>query len=90
MNGVADALEVSLEQWKTLASYFEELYSLSIKNSDPHSTSTIRKQFLAPKIQKIKLMGNLITNAHMLRSGQGGKGDLENYLIDRLQKELKP
>lgn len=89
INGIAAALEVALIQWKTLASYFEDLYALSIKNSDPHAASTIKKQFLAPKIQKIKLMGDLVTNAHRLRNAQGGRSDLENYLIDRLQKELR-
>lgn len=89
INDVAAALEVALIQWKTLASYFEDLYALSIKNSDPHTASTIKKQFLTPKIQKIKLMGDLITNAHKLRSAPDGRGDLENYLIDRLQKELR-
>lgn len=82
-------MEVAQVQWKTLAGYFEELYALCIKNLDPVSASTIKKQFLAPKIQKIKLSRDLITNAHRLRSAQDGRGDLENYFIDRLQKELK-
>nr|XP_028588568.1 ferritin light chain-like [Podarcis muralis] len=89
ISGVAAALEVALVQWKMMAGHFEELYALSIKNSDPHTASTIKKQFLAPKIQKIKLMGDLITNARRLRNAQDSRGDLENYLIDRLQKELK-
>ncbi|XP_048342269.1 ferritin light chain, oocyte isoform-like isoform X1 [Sphaerodactylus townsendi] len=89
INDVAAALEVALIQCKMLAGYFEDLYALSIKNSDPHTASMIKKQFLAPKIQKIKLMRDLITNAHRLRSDQDGRGDLENYLIDRLQKELR-
>ncbi|XP_077177715.1 ferritin light chain-like [Paroedura picta] len=89
INGVAAALEVALTQWKMLAGYFEDLYALSIKNSDPHTANTIKKQFLVPKIQKIKLMGDLITNAYRLRSAQDDRGDLENYLIDRLQKELR-
>ncbi|XP_054827265.1 ferritin light chain-like [Eublepharis macularius] len=89
INGVTAALEVALVQWKMLTGYFEDLYALSIKTSDPHTASTIKKRFLAPKIQKIKLMGDLITNAHRLRSAQDGRGDLENYLIDRLQKELR-
>ncbi|XP_061469086.1 ferritin light chain, oocyte isoform-like isoform X2 [Rhineura floridana] len=88
-SGVAAALEVAVIQWKTMAGYFEELYALSIKNSDPHTASTIKKQFLAPKIQKIKLMGDLITNAQRLRSTHDSRGDLENCLIDRLQEELK-
>ncbi|XP_042315368.1 ferritin, lower subunit-like [Sceloporus undulatus] len=89
INGVAPALEVALLQWKTLAGYFEELYALSIKYVDPQTASTIKKEFLRPKIMRIKLMGDLLTNAHRLRSTQDGRGDLENYLIDRLQKELK-
>uniref|UniRef100_A0A8D0CBP0 Ferritin n=1 Tax=Salvator merianae TaxID=96440 RepID=A0A8D0CBP0_SALMN len=89
INGVAAALEVALVQWKTLASYFEDLYALSVKNTDPHTASTIKRQFLAPKMQKIKLVGDLLTNARRLRGSQDNRGDLENYLIDRLQTELK-
>lgn len=89
INGVAPALEVALVQWKTVARYFEELYTLSIKNSDPCTASTIKKQFLRPTSKKIKLMGDLITNAHRLRSTQDGRSDLENYLIEHLLEELK-
>nr|XP_060623905.1 ferritin light chain-like [Anolis sagrei ordinatus] len=89
INGVSPALEVALLQWKTVAGYFEELYALCIKYGDPHTASTIKKEFLRPKMTRIKMAGDLLTNAHRLRSAQDGRGDLENYLIDRLQKELK-
>ncbi|XP_020667002.3 ferritin light chain [Pogona vitticeps] len=89
LNGVAPALEVALVQLKTVTSYFEELYTLSIKYSDPCTASTIKKQFLRSKSKKIKLMGDLLSNAHRLRSTQDGRGGLENYLIECSLKELK-
>uniref|UniRef100_A0A8D2QRM9 Uncharacterized protein n=1 Tax=Zosterops lateralis melanops TaxID=1220523 RepID=A0A8D2QRM9_ZOSLA len=60
--GLMKALELAMVQWKTMLRYFEELYALSVENADPHSASTIKKQFIGPKIQKIKLMGDLLTN----------------------------
>uniref|UniRef100_A0A8C0IBX0 Ferritin/DPS domain-containing protein n=1 Tax=Bubo bubo TaxID=30461 RepID=A0A8C0IBX0_BUBBB len=68
--GLMKALEVAMVQWKTMIRYFEELYALSIENADPHSASTIKKQFIGPKIRKIKLMGDLLTNARRLDCSQ--------------------
>lgn len=83
------ALEVAMVQWKTMVRYFEELYALSIENADPHSASTIKKQFIGPKIQKIKLMGDLLTNARRLNCSQDGRNSLGDYFMDRLQKEFR-
>uniref|UniRef100_A0A8C0EUH7 Ferritin n=1 Tax=Bubo bubo TaxID=30461 RepID=A0A8C0EUH7_BUBBB len=85
--GLMKALEVAMVQWKTMIRYFEELYALSIENADPHSASTIKKQFIGPKIRKIKLMGDLLTNARRLDCSQDGRNSLGDYFMDRLQKE---
>uniref|UniRef100_A0A803YDF1 Ferritin n=1 Tax=Meleagris gallopavo TaxID=9103 RepID=A0A803YDF1_MELGA len=87
--GLMKALELAMMQWKTLTRYFEELYALSIENADPHSASTIKKQFIGPKIQKIKMMGDLLTNARRLDCSQDGRNSLGDYFMDRLQKEFR-
>ncbi|XP_009993708.1 PREDICTED: ferritin heavy chain-like [Chaetura pelagica] len=87
--GLMKALELAMVQWKTMIRYFEELYALSIENADPHSASTIKKQFIGPKIQKIKLMGDLLTNARRLDCSQDGRNSLGDYFMDRLQKEFR-
>uniref|UniRef100_A0A8V1A4Q8 Ferritin n=1 Tax=Gallus gallus TaxID=9031 RepID=A0A8V1A4Q8_CHICK len=87
--GLMKALELAMVQWKTLTRYFEELYALSIENADPHSASTIKKQFIGPKIQKIKMMGDLLTNARRLDCSQDGRNSLGDYFMDRLQKEFR-
>ncbi|XP_005153333.1 ferritin light chain-like isoform X2 [Melopsittacus undulatus] len=87
--GLMKALELAMVQWKTMVRYFEELYALSIENADPHSASTIKKQFIGPKIQKIKLMGDLLTNARRLDCSQDGRNSLGDYFMDRLQEEFR-
>ncbi|KFQ18507.1 Ferritin heavy chain, partial [Merops nubicus] len=87
--GLMKALEVAMVQWKTIIRYFEELYALSMENADPHSASTIKKQFIGPKIEKIKLMGDLLTNARRLDCSQDGRNSLGDYFMDRLQKEFR-
>ncbi|KAM8807137.1 ferritin light chain-like [Eudromia elegans] len=83
------ALELAMLQWKTMTRYFEELYALSLENADPHSASTIKKQFIGPKIRKIKLMGDLLANARRLDCSQDGRSSLGDYFMDRFQKELR-
>ncbi|NXY82540.1 FRIL protein, partial [Alcedo cyanopectus] len=87
--GLMKALEVAMVQWKTMIRYLEELYALSIENADPHSASTIKKQFIRPKMRKVKLMGDLLTNARRLDCSQDGRNSLGDYFMDRLQKEFR-
>uniref|UniRef100_A0A8C0UKL6 Ferritin/DPS domain-containing protein n=1 Tax=Cyanistes caeruleus TaxID=156563 RepID=A0A8C0UKL6_CYACU len=46
----------------------------NVENADPHSASTIKKQFIGPKIRKIKLMGDLLTNLLRQTCPKGGAG----------------
>ncbi|KFO96766.1 Ferritin light chain [Calypte anna] len=87
--GLMKALELAMAQWKTMIRYFEELYALSIEHADPHSASTIKKQFIGPQMQKIKMMGDLLTNARRLDCSQDGRNSLGDYFMDRLQEEFR-
>ncbi|CAH2325677.1 ferritin light chain-like [Pelobates cultripes] len=82
------ALNMALDQWKIMQVYFEELYSLSMDCLDPHSASLIKKHFLEPTMKKVKLTGDVITNAHRLNCTPDGRGSFGEYLIERLQEEL--
>ncbi|XP_067849955.1 ferritin light chain, oocyte isoform-like [Heptranchias perlo] len=88
VKNIRQALELTLRQWKTVATFLEELCALSKGCTDPHTTSFIRKRLLVPKIQQIKVVGDLITNANRLGCTDEGQVSFGEYLIDRLQEEL--
>eukprot|EP00061_Rhincodon_typus_P014760 g42024.t1 len=55
VQNICQALDLALRQWKTVATFLEELCALGKSCTDPHTTSFIRKQLLVPKIQQIKV-----------------------------------
>ncbi|KAM8938754.1 ferritin, higher subunit-like [Pelodytes ibericus] len=87
---VVTALTMALDQWKTMMRCFEELYNISIDCADPHTAGLIKKRFVEPKMRKVKLTGDLLTNASRLNCPSDGRSSFGEYLIDQLQKELKP
>ncbi|XP_060694460.1 ferritin light chain, oocyte isoform-like [Hemiscyllium ocellatum] len=89
VQNICQALALTLRQWKTVATFLEELCTLGKSCTDPHTTSFIRKQLLAPKIQQIKVVSALITNANRLGCTDEGQVSFGEYLIDQLQEELE-
>ncbi|GCB60676.1 ferritin light chain [Scyliorhinus torazame] len=89
VQNMRQALDQTIQQWKTVATFLEELCALSKSCTDPHTTSFIRKRLLVPKIQQIKVAGDLITNATRLGCTDEGQVSFGEYLIDRLQEELQ-
>ena len=83
---VLPALEFLLLQWKDEMSVLVDLSLLARQNSDPHSASVVKSRFLGPLVPRVKLLGDLLTNAHRL--GCGAQGSLGEYLMDQLQEEL--
>ncbi|XP_046889639.1 ferritin light chain, oocyte isoform-like isoform X2 [Hypomesus transpacificus] len=83
---VLPALELLLAQWKDEMCVLVDLSLLARQNSDPHSASVVKSRFLGPLVARVKLLGDLLTNARRL--GCGAVGTLGEYLIDQLQEEL--
>ncbi|XP_059831690.1 ferritin light chain, oocyte isoform-like [Hypanus sabinus] len=90
VRNILQALELTCHQWKTTASFLEELCVLSKSLADPHTASFVKKRLLVSKIEQIKVAGDLITNANRVGCSDDGEMSFGEYLIDRLQEELKP
>ncbi|KAK2834358.1 hypothetical protein Q7C36_015059 [Tachysurus vachellii] len=82
------ALELMLGQWKEEMVIMVELCQLAREHEDPHTISVVKRHFLNPVVPKIKLLGDLLTNAHKVGCTNDSTGGFGEYLIDQLYKEL--
>ncbi|XP_010900244.1 ferritin light chain [Esox lucius] len=85
---VIPALERILGQWKEEMAVMVELIQLAKEHSDPHSASVVKSRFLGPLVPRIKLLGDLLTNARRVGCTSDQSGGFGEYLIDQMQKEL--
>ncbi|XP_014025403.2 ferritin, heavy subunit [Salmo salar] len=85
---VIPALELMLGQWKEEMSVMVELSQLSNEHSDPHSASVVKSRFLGPLVPRVKLLGDLLTNARRVGCTIDRSGGFGEYLINQLQEEL--
>ncbi|XP_051980644.1 ferritin, heavy subunit-like [Xyrauchen texanus] len=85
---VLPALEIMLNQWKEELSIMVELSQLALEYGDPHTASIIKSQFLQPLVPKVKLVGDLLTNARRVGCTYDSAGGFGEYLIDQLQENL--
>ncbi|KAK3526584.1 hypothetical protein QTP70_030721 [Hemibagrus guttatus] len=82
------ALELMLGQWKEEMAIMVELCQLACEHEDPHTISVVKCHFLNPVVPKIKLLGDLLTNARRVGCTNDSTGGFGEYLIDQLYKEL--
>ncbi|KAL7868115.1 hypothetical protein SRHO_G00094990 [Serrasalmus rhombeus] len=82
------ALELLLGQWKEEMAIMVELCQLAREHGDPHSASMLKSHFLQPLTPKIKLLGDLLTNAKKVGCTRDGAGGFGEYIIDQLYEEL--
>ncbi|XP_060765975.1 ferritin light chain, oocyte isoform-like [Neoarius graeffei] len=82
------ALEFMLGQWKEEMAILVELCQLAREHEDPHTNSMVKSHFLNPLVPKIKLLGDLLTNARRVGCTTDSTGRFGEYLIDQLYKEL--
>ncbi|XP_024243380.1 ferritin, heavy subunit isoform X2 [Oncorhynchus tshawytscha] len=85
---VIPALELMLGHWKEEMAVMVELSQLSKEHSDPHSASVVKSRFLGPLVPRVKLLGDLLTNAHRVGCTIDRSGGFGEYLINQLQEEL--
>lgn len=88
VSALLPALELMLGQWKEEMTIMVDLCQLAHEHEDPHTTSVVRKHFLKPLVPKIKLLGDLLTNARRVGCTTDSTGGFGEYLIDQLYKEL--
>ncbi|XP_066525998.1 ferritin light chain, oocyte isoform-like [Hoplias malabaricus] len=82
------ALELLLGHWKEEMAVMVELCQLAREHGDPHSSSVVKSRFLQPLAPKIKLLGDLLTNARRVGCTSNSAGGFGEYLIDQLYEEL--
>ncbi|NP_001119864.1 Ferritin light chain, oocyte isoform-like [Danio rerio] len=85
---VLPALEIMLNQWKEEMSVMLEINHLAHEHDDPHTASVIKSQFIEPLVQKVKLVGDLLTNARRVGCTDDSAAGFGEFLIDQLQENL--
>ncbi|KAM7397286.1 hypothetical protein PAMP_020270 [Pampus punctatissimus] len=85
---VLPALELLLLQLKEEVSVLVELSHLARKHGDPHTASVVKSQFLAPRVDRVKLLGDLLTSARRVGCTNDQAGRFGEYILNELQDEL--
>lgn len=88
IGGLLPALDVTLTAWKEEMGVMIELCRIAREHGDPHSASVVKHRFLTPLVPKVKLLGDLVTNARRVGCSADGAGSFGDYLLDQLQEEL--
>lgn len=86
---VLSALEIILKQWKEEMAIMVDLNQLALNYGDPHTASIIKSRFLQPFIPKVKLVGDLLTEAHRAGCTNDSTGGFGEFLFDQLQDKLQ-
>ncbi|KAJ7998046.1 hypothetical protein DPEC_G00218480 [Dallia pectoralis] len=82
------ALERMLGLWKEEMAVMVELIQLAKEHSDSHSASVVKSRLLVPLVPRIKLVGDLLTNARRVGFAGDQSVGIGDYLIDQMQKKL--
>ncbi|XP_074534024.1 ferritin, heavy subunit [Halichoeres trimaculatus] len=85
---VLPALELFLLQLKEEVNVLIELSQLARQHGDPHTHSFVKSHFLGPRIQRLKLLGDLLTSARRVGCTNDQTGGFGEYMLNELQEEL--
>lgn len=85
---VLPALELLLLQLKEEAAVMVELSQLARNHGDPHTASIVKSDFLTPRVDRLKLLGDLLTSARRVGCTNDQTGGFGEYILNELQEEL--
>ncbi|XP_060932433.1 ferritin light chain, oocyte isoform-like [Limanda limanda] len=85
---VLPALELLLLQLKEEAGVLVELSQLAREHGDPHTASVVKSHFLAPRVDRLKLLGDLLTSARRVGCTGDQTRGFGEYILNELQEEL--
>lgn len=86
---VLPALDLLLLQLKEEVRVLVELNELAQEHGDPQTSSTIKSRFLMPREDRLKQLGDLLTNGRRLGCTGDSTGGFGAYLLNELQEELR-
>lgn len=85
---VLPALELLLLQLKEEVAVLVELSQLARDQGDPHTASVVKSRFLSPRVDRLKLLGDLLTSARRVGCTNDQAGGFGEYMLNELQEEL--
>ncbi|CAK6978269.1 ferritin light chain%2C oocyte isoform-like [Scomber scombrus] len=88
ISAVLPALELLLLQLKEEVCVMVELSQFAREHADPHTASVVKSHFLAPRVDRTKLLGDLLTSARRLGCSDNQAGGFGEYILNELQEEL--
>ncbi|XP_042372527.1 ferritin light chain, oocyte isoform-like, partial [Plectropomus leopardus] len=86
--GVLPALELLQLQLKEEVDVLVELSLLARNHGDPHAASVVKSHFLSPRVDHLKLLGDLLTSARRVGCGDDQTAGFGEYILNELQEEL--
>lgn len=85
---VLPALELLLLQLKEEVSVLVELSQQARNHGDPHTASVVKSHFLTPRVDRLKLLGDLLTSARRVGCTNDQTGGFGEYILNEMQEEL--
>lgn len=82
------ALELLLLQLKEEAGVLVELSEMAREHGDPHTASVVKGNFLTQRVDRLKLLGDLLTSARRVGCTNDQTGGYGEYILNELQEEL--
>ncbi len=85
---VLPALELLLLQLKEEVGVLVELSQLARNHGDPHTASIVKSRFLTPRVDRLKLLGDLLTSTRRVGCTNDQTAGFGEFILNELQDEL--